>query len=79
VGASAAEALLAELTAGGTVDIHAVDQLLPYMALAAVKSVIKCRELTEHARTNIWVIEQFVDKRFRVSDEKETDLKLISL
>lgn len=53
-----------------TLDIHAADQFLPYMALAQGESVFLARELSKHARTNMWLVEQFLDVKFRV-EEKE--------
>jgi len=64
VGAEAAQALLAELGSGASVDRHAADQLLPFMALSKGRSVITVPEVTMHARTNIYVINQFLDAEF---------------
>lgn len=60
VGASAASALKVEIDGGGTLDVHAADQLLPYMALADSASCFKVREATEHLRTHAWLIERFL-------------------
>jgi len=67
VGETAATELLGGISSGATADIHAADQLLIYMALARGKSSITVRELTGHIRTGIWLIEQFIDKKFTVS------------
>ena len=69
VGRHAAEEVIAEIRAGGAVDTHLADQLIPYMALAG-NSSYTVRELTLHAATNIWVTEQFLDVKFRI-EEKE--------
>jgi RNA 3'-phosphate cyclase len=61
--------LLEEMESGATLDIHAADQFLPYMALASGKSLFLTRELTNHARTNIGIVEQFLDVKFRVREE----------
>jgi RNA 3'-terminal phosphate cyclase len=53
-----------------TVDAHALDQVLPFMALAKGDSAVLAEELTGHAETNIWVIEKFLGKKFQ-TDEKE--------
>jgi len=63
VGEEAAEKLIKEYKAG-TVDRHATDQLLPYLALAGGK--ILTSEITDHAKTNIWLIEQFLPVKFKV-------------
>ncbi len=54
---------------GAPVDEHMADQLIPYMALAG-SCKIKAARITEHARTNIWVCEKFVDRKFSL-DGKE--------
>lgn len=70
VGQTAAEGLLAEMDSGCTLDVQAADQFLPYMALARGESVFYARELSGHAKTNMWLIEQFLDVTFRV-EQKE--------
>ncbi len=64
VGSSAAEGLVHELECGGSVDVHAADQLLPYLGIAGGEFTV--RELSSHAKTNIWLIEQFIDNKFEV-------------
>lgn len=45
-------------------DEHALDQILIYMALAKGESKIKTSFLSSHAKTNIFVIEKFLGKKF---------------
>ncbi len=66
VAQNAVEGLLKEMNSKTTLDIHAADQFLPYIALADGESVFLTRELTNHAKTNIWLIEQFLDVKFEV-------------
>ncbi len=68
VGRRAAEQLLQEIDAGADLDVHAVDQLIPYMALADGETRFRCRELTGHAKTELWLLKQFMD----IEWEKET-------
>jgi len=63
VGREAARNLIKEYEGGG-VDSHAADQLLPYMALAGGK--IKASRVTEHCRTNAFVIEKFLPVKFKI-------------
>jgi len=63
VGKNCADLLLKEMNSQACVDSHASDQLLPFMALAG-KGKIKVGEITEHARTNAFVIEHFLPVRF---------------
>ncbi|MEE9150398.1 MAG: RNA 3'-terminal phosphate cyclase [Thermoplasmata archaeon] len=69
VAQDAVEGLLAEMNSNTTLDLHAADQFLPYMALAEGESVFLARELTKHAKTNMWLIEQFLDVKFEVREK----------
>ncbi|MBI2598495.1 MAG: RNA 3'-terminal phosphate cyclase [Candidatus Diapherotrites archaeon] len=64
VGREAAKNLLEELNSGAAMDSHLADQLLPFMALAGGKSRILCVCETEHVKSNIEVIEKFLDVAF---------------
>jgi RNA 3'-terminal phosphate cyclase (ATP) len=77
VGSTAAVSILRELKPGAGVDIFLADQLIPYMALARGGS-FTTRSLTPHARTNIWVTEQFLDVKFKI-EELNTGLFLVSI
>lgn len=70
IGHRAAHLLKAEMDSGATVDSHLADQLLVYMAIAASvctePSNFIVKDLSEHARTCIWLIEQFFDQRFKL-------------
>jgi RNA 3'-phosphate cyclase len=66
VGKEAIENLTCELNIGAGVDIHAADQILPYMALGPAGSLYNARTLSNHAMTNISVIEKFLGKTFEV-------------
>ena len=59
----AAYALRAELRAGMTLDLHAADQLLIYLALAGKPAHFTARAYSSHAQTTAWLIEQFLPVR----------------
>jgi RNA 3'-phosphate cyclase len=63
IAGSAAEALKDELVAGATLDIHASDQLLVYMARASGSSRFLVRRLSSHAETTLWLLQQFLSLR----------------
>jgi RNA 3'-terminal phosphate cyclase (ATP) len=65
LGAAVAEELACDLAAGATVDLHAADQLPVYLALAGGGSYLT-RFLTTHAKTAMWLIEQFLPVQFAV-------------
>jgi RNA 3'-terminal phosphate cyclase (ATP) len=68
LGAAAGRELAADLAAGASLDQHAADQLLVYCALARGESCFTTRALSAHARTAMWLIEQFLTVRFDVSE-----------
>jgi RNA 3'-terminal phosphate cyclase (ATP) len=70
LGAAVGEELAADISAGATLDGHAADQILVYLALAKGGSFLT-RSLTAHARTAMWLIEQFLPVRFEVSTKEE--------
>ncbi len=72
VGESAAAMIIPELSSGAGVDIYLADQLIPYLALAGGGS-FTTRMISLHAKTNIWVTEQFIRVKFKI-EELETGL-----
>ncbi len=75
VGKTAGLNLLSEIQSHSTLDIHAFDQILPYMALAEGTSSCFVKELSNHANTNIWLIKQFLDVDFEAKN-KEDNFKI---
>ena len=66
VGKEAALELLREQKSEACLDKHLADQILPYMALGSGKSQITVSEITNHCKTNIWVIEKFIKGNFEI-------------
>jgi RNA 3'-phosphate cyclase len=66
VGRECAEKLKRELESDSTVDVHMLDQVLPYMGLLG--GAVRFKELTPHAETNMWVIEKFLPVKFETKD-----------
>ena len=66
LGAEAGRLLREEVSAGATLDIHAADQALIYIALAGGRSCFLARKLSSHALTTIWLLEQFLPVRFNI-------------
>lgn len=65
VGSLVAMGILDELKSRASVDCHLSDQLIPYMGLCRAGS-FTVQELTGHTKTNIWVVEKFLDVRFDI-------------
>jgi len=68
VGKEVALELLKEQKTGACLDKHLADQILVFMALAPRKSQVTVSEITNHCKTNIWVIEKFLDGKFELKD-----------
>jgi RNA 3'-phosphate cyclase len=52
----------------GCLDRYVTDQVLPYLALTGKESTIMVTEITDHAKTNMWVIEKFLSGKFEVDE-----------
>jgi RNA 3'-phosphate cyclase len=66
VGREAAMHLAEQINNNGAVDEYAEDQLLPFLAVTGGK--IKVGSLTDHTKTNIWVIEKFLPAKFEIKE-----------
>ena len=53
----------------GVVDSHVADQLLPYIALNG--GSIKTSRISEHTKTNAFVIEKFLDVKFEINEKNK--------
>ena len=68
LGEAAAAELATEIESGASIDLHAADQILIYAALAGAGSDFTARTVSPHAETAMWLIEQFLPVRFRITD-----------
>jgi len=67
LGQDAASSLRRDLDAGATLDTHAVDQMLVFLALADGPSAFRAAELGSHARTVMWLLEMLTPARFELA------------
>ncbi len=65
VGEEAATNLLKQIIPKATVDEHLADQLIPYLALTE-ESIIKVPRITDHLKTNIHIVEKFINCKIKV-------------
>jgi RNA 3'-terminal phosphate cyclase (ATP) len=65
----AAEDFLGYWNDPGALDHHLADQVVLYMALAEGESMVTVSKVTEHLKTNIWVIEQFLPVKFSLEED----------
>jgi RNA 3'-terminal phosphate cyclase (GTP) len=63
VGQDAANNIIKLIKSEAAVDKYLADQLLPYMALFGGQ--IKVSEITNHTKTNMKIIEEFIDMKFK--------------
>ncbi|MFH2021555.1 MAG: RNA 3'-terminal phosphate cyclase [archaeon] len=66
IGEEASKKLLEEIRSGGAADSHLADQLLPYLALFGGE--IKSSRITDHCRTNIYVIEKILGTKYNMTN-----------
>ena len=70
IGEEAAGDLLREIDSGASVDVHTMDQIIPLMGIAKGSRCF-VREITGHIRTNIGVVEDFLNLRFDIDEESD--------
>lgn len=65
VGKECALMLKKQIDSGAPLDEHMADQILPFIALSGAGK-IRVAEVTQHTKTNIWVIEKFLPVKFEI-------------
>ena len=68
IGKEAAFELLKEQKSETCLDKYMGDQILPYLALGLKKSQVTVSEITDHCKTNMEVIEKFLDGKFEIKN-----------
>jgi RNA 3'-terminal phosphate cyclase (GTP) len=66
-GEEAAAELLSHIKSDCAIDPYHADQMIPWLALA--DGGVMATKITPHIRTNIWVVEQFLGKKFVVEND----------
>jgi RNA 3'-terminal phosphate cyclase (ATP) len=69
VGSMAANELLKSIESNAAIDKYMADQIIPYLALADGKSIVKVEEITDHCKTNISVCEKILGCKFSVNNK----------
>jgi RNA 3'-terminal phosphate cyclase (GTP) len=70
VGEEAAAALIRQISSGAALDEWMGDQILPFLAIAGGASTISIARITDHLRTNLWVINHFLPLETRIEEQK---------
>jgi RNA 3'-phosphate cyclase len=71
LGEAAARELRTTLDSGATLDPHAADQILVYLALADGPSRFHAQTVTSHAETALWLIGQFLPIKVEVAPDNK--------
>ena len=69
IGKGAAEKLKKEIDSEAAVDHYLADQLIPFMALLP-ESEILASSVSDHAKTNIYVVEKFLSVGFKIEGNR---------
>jgi len=69
VAEEAAKELRAEIESGVTLDVHAADQVLVYLAQADGSSAFTVRDVSGHLNTMVWLLRQFVPREIAIARE----------
>ena len=78
VGEEAARKLVEDLSTGAALDRHMSDMIIPYVALACGRSVIRGAKLTMHAWTHIHVVKKIIPElNFKLTGELEKPFELV--
>ncbi len=71
IGKEASTFLIEQLKSNAAIDEYLEDQLLPFMAISSIEtckeSKISVPKLTNHTKTNIWVVEKFLPVKFVIT------------
>ena len=68
VGREAAEKLWFEILNDANIDSHLSDMIIPFIALGSTPFKFKTSKITNHLKTNIWVVSKFIEDRFYIKD-----------
>lgn len=68
IGEIVADKLIKEINSRKCVDEHLADNLIPFMSLLP-NSQIKTSKISEHTKTNIYIVEQFLGKIFEIKKD----------
>jgi RNA 3'-terminal phosphate cyclase (ATP) len=63
--------LLNARESGMALDKYMGDQIIPFLAFG--KGVVGVSEITNHTKTNIWVVKHFLDVEFEIREYKENN------
>jgi RNA 3'-terminal phosphate cyclase (ATP) len=75
IGEKASTHIINDIKNGATIDNFAIDQILPYMVLAQNESRVIVSKISNHTKTNMWLLKQF----FNVEYDDKKYMNMIKL
>jgi RNA 3'-phosphate cyclase len=78
IGENAFKQLIEEINDGANIDTYAIDQLLPYMAIAEGKSICYIRHLSSHTETAMWLLKLFLDVEFQLVKQNKSIMLMVN-
>jgi RNA 3'-terminal phosphate cyclase (ATP) len=69
LGEAVGREIAADIASGASLDAHAADQVLVYLAMARGRSSFSVQTFSSHARAAMWLIPQFLHVRFGIEEE----------
>ena len=69
IGKDCAEKLIKEIKTNSGIDQYSTDQILPFMILNKKNSIVSSK-ITKHTLSGIYVIEEFLDIKFKVEGNR---------
>lgn len=79
VASRAVQQMLENMSIGVNLDEHLFDQILPYLVLAKGISICHVKSLSSHAKTTMWLLQQFFPSRSLFSIENVDPLTRITI
>lgn len=76
VGEEAGRAFLAYQRSGGAIDRYLADQLILPLALASGDSCFTTGKVTEHLRTNAWLVRQFLPVGVEIGEDRQVQIQV---
>ncbi|MBC7081151.1 MAG: RNA 3'-terminal phosphate cyclase [Thermoplasmatales archaeon] len=67
IGESVSKKILEEIYANVDLDEKAVDQIIPFLAISGYKTCFKCKKISNHATTELFLLKKFLDLDAKVS------------
>ncbi len=67
IGEIVSKKILQEIDANVDLDEKAVDQIIPFLAISGYKTCFKCRKVSNHASTELFLLKKFLDLDTKMS------------